>query len=431
VTKAAPSDTLLERLVTQSADFVGSNQSSDDAARVLLADLLACVAASAAEQTSRPVGQRFDFSGDGTSGRVAALAIRAHSHDLDDIFWPAGTHIGSIVWPVVLALGAEVGAQGPRMLRAARMGYQVAGGTAFLLGRAHAAKWHATATAGTVGSAATAAVLLGLDAAMTVAACGHAATMAGGIGQSVAERSTTTAFHRSSAAVTGVLAARFARTGASAPAGVLEGPRGLLALVASDSPGLGESPTDVLAATSVRVFPVNGFSQGAVSLTAALRRGFDSSSDTRDSRTARPRSIVVEVAPAVAAATTGEVGGDWWDMRGAVAAAWTSADAFRLERTADSMALRNCVQVVGVTGDIGATRVIVNTSDGDARAELVAPPGNQPTSADSLRLLQRKWEELGAADPVELAERLLDDGVSAAEIEALLCEPATAQEKRM
>ena len=430
MTEHSSPDTLLERLVAQSADVVESDQSSDDAARVLLADLLACVAASAVGEIPQPVGQVLDFSGDGTCGRVAALAMRAHSHDLDDVFWPAGTHIGSIVWPVVLALGAEVGARGQQLLRAARMGYQVAGGTAFLLGAAHARKWHATATAGTVGAAATAAVLLGLDAGMTVAACGHAAAMAGGVGQSVAERSATTAFHRSSAAVTGVLAARFARTGASAPARVLEGPRGLLALIASDSPGLQEWPDDVLAATSVRLFPVNGFSQGAVSLTAALRRGLDNTSDTRDSRTAKPRSIVVEVAPPVAAATTGEVGGDWWDMRGAVAAAWSSADEFRLERTADSKALRDSVRVVGVTRDIGATRVIVDTPDGEVRAELAVPPGNEPSGADSLRLLRRKWEELGAADPLGRAERFLSGGVSPAEIEALLC-ATTTQARRM
>jgi hypothetical protein len=398
---------------------------------VLLADLLACVAASGAWQGTRPVGQVFDFSGDGTCGRVATLALRAHSRDLDDIFWPAGTHIGSIVWPVALALGAEIGARGAQILRAARTGYQVAGDTALLLGPAHAARWHATATAGAVGSAAAAAVLLKLDAETTIAACGHAAAMAGGVGQSVAERSATAAFHRASAAVTGILAARFARTGATAPARVLEGPRGLLALVAPDTPGLRESPADVLASTSVRVFPVNGFSQGAVWLAAQLRRALDNTSGIRDSQTAKLRSIVVEVAPPVASATTGEVGGDWWDMRGAVAAAWASGDAFRLERTADSIDLRDAVRVVATAPDVGVTRVAVELADGETRAERAAvPPGHQPDSPDSLRLLRQKWDELGVEDPLRRAERFLDSGVSAAEIEALLGESAPAQEGR-
>jgi 2-methylcitrate dehydratase PrpD len=425
VTEDTPPDPLLERLVAQSARVVERQESTDDAARILLADMLACV--TAAPERGALVGRPFHFADDGTCGRVAALALRAHSRDLDDIFWPAGTHIGSIVWAVALALGAEVGACGTQLRRAARMGYQVAGDTALLFGPAHARNWHATATAGTVGSAATAAVLLGLDADMTIAAYGHAAAMAGGVGQSIAERSATTAFHRAAAAITGVLAARFAGARAAAPVRVLEGPRGLLSLVAPDSPGLPESPADVLSTTSVRLFPVNGFSQGAVALAAELRNKFENASGARQSRTGEPQSILVEVAEPVATATTGAVGGDWWDLRGATAAAWTSGDPFRLERTTDSRALREKVHVVvAEADDVRATRIVVETADGELRAELSRPPGYTPVHIDTLRQLRRKWAELGAADPLRLADQILDVGIDVATLEGFLREPQTA-----
>jgi hypothetical protein len=423
-------DTLLQRLVAQSAGIVESHRSTDGAARVLLADMLACVAGCRPEQPRTPAKPVFDSGDDGTCGRVAALALRAHAQDLDDIFWPTGTHIGSIVWPVALALGAEVGADGALILRAASTGYQIAGDIAALLGPVHGGRWHATATAGAVGSAAVAAVLLALDESKTVAACGHAAAMAGGVGQSVTERSPTVAFHRASAAITGLLAARFARTGAAAPARVLEGPRGVLALLAPDARGLLESRDDNLLATSVRLFPVNGFCQGAVALAAELRRRFDTTRGKGGARTAKPRSILVEVGTPVAAMTTGDVGGDWWDMRGAVAAAWTSGDEFRLERTDDSWALREAVRVVGTGGDVRATRVVVQMTDDEMGAELAQPPGYRPTDPDSLRLLQRKWFGLGAEDPFGPAERILDSGVRMVDLEALLRGSSTGQEMR-
>jgi len=61
---------------------------------------------------------------------------------------------------------------------------------------------------------------------------------------------------------------------------------------------------------------------------------------------------------------------------------------------------------------------------------VVVPPGHQPDSPDSLRLLRQKWDELGVEDPLRRAERFLDSGVSAAELEALLGESAPAQEGR-
>lgn len=406
---------LMEQLVCTSAAIIDGVSMPDGAAQMLLADLLACVAGANVQRDGGSVLPTAHISHDGSSGRVAEMALRAHSSDLDDIYWPAGAHLGSIVWPVVLALGAEARADGARIERAARMGYQVAGDTAMLLGPEHAARWHVTATAGTVGAAAAAAVVLGMDTATAAAACGHAAAMAGGVGQSVTERSAGVAYHRASAAVAGVLAARTACAGVMPAALVLEGPRGLLALLAPEAPGLPRPSVDVLAATSVRLFPVNGFSQAAVALAAGMRRRRDEAGRAR-----APRSITVEVAAPVVAATNGEVGGEWWDMRGAVAAAWSSGDEFHLERTADAVALRESVRVAAGSFGIGTTRVLVDMDDGQMHDEMRQAPGYLPTAPDSLQLLRRKWDYLGASDPLGRARQILDGGIDIREVDTIL-----------
>lgn len=423
---------LLERLVARSVHVMESSQSADGtrsaaaAARTLLADHLACVAGARMTEVGPARGAGGAFADDGTCGRAAAMAVRAHSRDLDDVYWPAGTHIGSIIWSVVLALAAENRSTGAEIERAARLGYQVAGNTATLLGSTHAAQWHVTATAGTVGSAAAAAMVLGQDFARVVAACGHAAAMAGGVGQSIAERASTVAFHRASAAATGILAARFAGTGAVAASRVLEGPRGLCALTAGES---GEPPDlldDVLPRVSVRIYPVNGFSQGAVELTARLRQRLDGTLGP-SADVGLPRSITVAVARPVAAATTGEVGGDWWDLRGAVAAAWVSGDAFRLQCTAESAVLREHVRIEPEEADIGTTRVAVEIGDSVMRDTSSCPPGYRPTAPDSVELLRRKWDCLGAVDPLHASDRILAGGISVAELDSLIERPKDVQ----
>ncbi len=406
---------LTAAVVAGCLETVADAPSPGDDLRVLLADALACMQAAPVDRTGRALAADPPPALGEVSCRLSKLCLRAHAADLDDIYWPTATHIGSVIWPVVLDLGARYRSTGAELARAARTGYQIAGYLSALFGPRHAAQWHVTATAGMIGAAASAAVVMRLDTAALTAACGHAAAMAGGLGQSILERSATGAFHRSAAAVTGALAAEFAATGAEPPAAILEGPRGLLTLLAPDRPASAPAQVDIIAHTSVRIFPVNGFAQGAVQFAARLGRESRARSDM-----ATPTRLTVHVAKPVADATSGDPGGAWWDLRGAVAAAWLSGDPFNLAPTDASTALRSMVTVEPDRDSVLTTSVTATTPTGTTSAGADTPPGYRPSGPDGQRLLRDKWNYLLADEPLRLADRILDRGIDSDDVDTLL-----------
>lgn len=411
----------------------GPAPTPDGAERVLLADFLACVRAGG----QAPAG----WTADGTSGAAGALALRSHARDLDDIHWGTRTHIGSVVWPVALSVGAEAGCPGPTVAGAVRLGYQVTADLARHLGPEHAVDWHVTATAGVVGAAAVAATVLGLDRDGVARACGHAAAVAGGTGQAMVERSATAGFHRAAAAVVGIQAARLAESGAEPSAHVIEGPSGMVELLAGGAwSAVDTARGAAIEETAVRLYPTNGFAQAAVALTARLRR------DTGDvaGGCGTPSEIVVDVPELVAAATTGDVGGLWWNLRAAVAAAWSSGDPFRLERTAASELLEPRVVVVTDTATPGTTRVTIRTTAGvlsratDGPTGRLDDPGLTP-------LLRRKWtrlaerpdvaaapavehvDEVPGRDVLDVARAILTEGIGPDDLTTLLAPTSTGR----
>lgn len=402
---------LLDELVEQ-AVAAGREPTAHDAAEVLLTDLLACVLGADAGGAPR------DWSGDGTTGLAAAVASRAHARDQDDVHWPTMVHPGSVVWPVVLAVGVEVRATGADVAAAARAGYHAMRSLSLVLGPVHARSWHATATCGSLGSALPAAMLLGLDTNERRWASAHAIAMAGGVGQAVLERSGTTVFHRVAAAALGIQAARLGHARVRASERVLEGELGVLALLAPEAATDGSAPAvgDALGSTSVRVFPVNGFAQAAVALAAELRR--EAQSEVSE--------LVVEVSEAAAGATTGAVGGDWWDLRSAVASAWTTGDPFLLGPSEESERLRERIRVVARPGPSRTTRMTAQTPGGAVHGELDAPPGASLDDPALAALLDRKWGLLvgptrgGAAAARNVARAVLGSGPRDADLRALL-----------
>jgi hypothetical protein len=322
-----------------------------------------------------------------------------------------------VVWPVVLAMGAEVGATGSQIDASARSGYTAIVSLARILGPAHGQSWHATATCGVLGAAVAAAHLLGLPGDERDWACGHAVAMAAGVGQAILERSATTRFHRVGAAALGIQAARLGQARTPCSARVLEGDRGVLALLApgreSRLPGAVE---DGVEGMSVRLFPTNGLAQAAVALAAEL---------SLDAAGAEPIEVVVELPEAAAAATAGTVGGVWWDLRSAVAAAWTSRDPFALTPSPRSQAVRDRVRVTP-SGQSRGTRVSVRTARADLSRSLESPPGSSLTDAALPPLLSRKWDLLSGGGPGgaqrvrALASQVLTDGPTADDLASLL-----------
>jgi 2-methylcitrate dehydratase PrpD len=96
-------------------------------------------------------------------------------------------------------------------------------------GRFHARWFHPTGICGVFGATAAAARLAGLGVDQTVHALGLAGSMAGGLLEFLADGSQTKPLHPGWAAHAGITAARLAAHGATGPASVLEGRRGLFA----------------------------------------------------------------------------------------------------------------------------------------------------------------------------------------------------------
>lgn len=392
----------MNSLVQQVLRVVTEPGSWEPNASLLLADLCACV---------RDGSRRSSTDGwldDGVTGRAALLAMRSHASDRDDVHWAGPLHPGSVVWPVVLAVGDRQGVAPDRLLHAAAAGYEAMGAVADLLGGSHAAKWHVTATAGHAGAAAAAAWLLTEDADVIGPAMGLALAVCGGVGQTVQERVSASGFHRAAAAVSGIAAARAAATGLQPPVWVLEGDRGVVPLLGGEIPAT--SPANrgrpFMATTSVRLFPVNGLAQSAVQAAVALAR----------SVSRRPRALEVLVAPGVAEATrVGGPGGAWWDLRAAVCSAFLSRDEWAVDDRAvlATAAGRELYERSLITpSELSPQVAVVRVLEGEvAEARVDVVPGLHPVAAQ--QDLRRKWRAMKLGNTPEAdAEAILGGGLA-------------------
>jgi len=179
--------------------------------------------------TSEPTQGSSPVWGTGTTlvGRDAAFAngVAAHALELDDT--GGCDHSGAVVLPAAVAALAlsKRTITGRELLSATVLGYDVGRRVLEACGgySPHNGKgWHSTATCGTFGAAAAAAHLLGLDAAQTTAALGHAASFSGGLWAFIHDASQTKRLHAGRAAEGGLTAALLAAQGISGPTQVFD-----------------------------------------------------------------------------------------------------------------------------------------------------------------------------------------------------------------
>jgi 2-methylcitrate dehydratase PrpD len=176
-----------------------------------------------------------------TSCICAALANGAivHSIDYDDTNFATLVHTGSAIIPSVLALAERQGASGEDVITATVLGYEVAIKVGKSVMPTHYQFWHSTGTNGTLGAAAAAGKLLGLDADQMNQALGIAADQAAGLISCIEFGDLTKSLHPGLAAMKGILGALIIRSGGSGPRGILEYSRGYCNAY-SDSPKLNE-----------------------------------------------------------------------------------------------------------------------------------------------------------------------------------------------
>ncbi len=239
------------------------------------------VAETVAEDGCRPVAAQLG-TGLRTSLESAALlnGVSAHALDYDDVSASVEGHPSAVVLPASLAAAEVAGASGPELLAAYAVGVEVMAKLALALGPAHyRAGWHATATLGTLGAAAAAGRLLGLDGARMAAALGIGASEASGSRQNFGTM--VKPFHAGHAARCGVQAARLAGRGMTASAVALEGRLGYLALFSGggvpDAPAHLGTPWDLeVTGLSVKKYPCCfAIHRAADGLLAARARGLD------------------------------------------------------------------------------------------------------------------------------------------------------------
>ena len=212
-------------------------------ARVRLAalDTLGVMLAGAAEPAARAVRSLARAEGGAalctvvgtrlvTAPGWAALAngTAGHAHDFDDTNFALMGHPSVPLFAAALATGEAEMADGKALVTAYLVGFEVSAALGRALNPAHYTRgWHATSSIGTLGCAATAARLLGLDATQTRHALAIAASHASGLKENFG--SMTKPYHAGHAALCGVRYAQLAREGLTASDTALEGRQGYVA----------------------------------------------------------------------------------------------------------------------------------------------------------------------------------------------------------
>lgn len=198
-----------------------------------------------------------------TTAEAAALlnGISGHALDYDDVSASLTGHPSVVVVPAALAAAELAEASGAGFLQAYVVGVEVMAKLGLAIGPAHyRAGWHATSTLGTLGAAAAAGRVLGLDAERLAHALAIAVSEASGSRRNFGTM--TKPFHAGHAARCGVAAARLAARGMTGDPTAIEAPLGLFALLSygegrpvAIGPALGR-PYDLAAAgLSVKKYP--------------------------------------------------------------------------------------------------------------------------------------------------------------------------------
>ena len=210
-------------------------------ARLAALDTLGVMLAGAAEPAARAVRQVARVEGGvplatvvgtrlATAPGWAALAngTAGHAHDFDDTNFALMGHPSVPLLATALAAGEAETADGRLVVLAYVVGFEISTTLGRALNPEHYTRgWHATSSIGTLGCAAAAARLLGLDVTQTRHALAIAASHASGLKENFG--SMTKPYHAGHAARGGLLAAQLAREGLTASETALEGPQGYVA----------------------------------------------------------------------------------------------------------------------------------------------------------------------------------------------------------
>lgn len=206
---------------------------------------------------------------------VFANATAGHALDYDDVTWGVWHPSVPIVAPA-LSVAEREGCTGREVLTAYVAGYETQVYLAEMLLPSHYERgWHATATFGTFGAAATVASLLGSDETEARHALNAAASMPAGLKRNFGTM--TKPMHAGQAARSGTTAALLAAEGFTAAPGTIDGERGFCDLyggaeppATAARPRLGEEWSLLNYGIQVKKYPCCYFTHPAIAAARAL-----------------------------------------------------------------------------------------------------------------------------------------------------------------
>lgn len=152
---------------------------------------------------------------------LAALVngLTCHAYELDGTHrYATGLHPGATTIPAVLAVGEYVSAAKDDLLAAIVADYEISGRMGRAINLSHRYRgFHSTCTVASLGAAAGASKILGLDAEKTAWALGIAGSLAGGIFKFLAEGNMAKLLHAGHAAFNGFRPPFWQKTDLPAP----------------------------------------------------------------------------------------------------------------------------------------------------------------------------------------------------------------------
>jgi len=211
-----------------------------------------------------------------TSAPFAALVngTMIHSIDFDDTHMGSISHFSASLVPTVFSMTEKLKTDGPALLEAFVVGFEVGGKIGKQMMPSHYRFWHPTSTFGSLASAAAASKLLGLDALQTEYALGLTADQAGGLRYGIDKGDYSKSLHPGFAAMQGVMMSLLVRKGANGPKGILEYPTGFCRAL-SEAPrieeiveGLGE-PYEITT-NSLKAYPTILISHSSIQAVLAM-----------------------------------------------------------------------------------------------------------------------------------------------------------------
>jgi 2-methylcitrate dehydratase PrpD len=225
-------------------------------AAAALLDTIGVTLAGVSEPAARSVQEVVAADGSGgcrvigttlkASASNAALAngTAAHALDYDDMCFVSLAHPSAPLVAAALAAAEAEGAPGAALLDGYVVGFEIEARLGIVMNPRHYERgWHCTSTLGTIGAAAAACRVFGLDAGPTNHAIAIAASEASGLKENFGTM--VKPLHAGLAARNGVLAALLARAGMTASAAAIDGRQGFLAAMDSERPSLDEAAADL------------------------------------------------------------------------------------------------------------------------------------------------------------------------------------------